>query len=246
MLTNLLGNAVKFTPDGGRIEFTVTDIPSLRDGIMAVRFAVRDNGIGIPKASLPSIFDSFMRVDDTRVSKIEGTGLGLSICKSYVNAMGGAITCESEEGKGSVFTVELFFEETEAKPAETETLSCCGETPFIGKRCLLCEDNDTNQLIAQKLLERILSVHCMTLDALPSVWLRRKEVSMIGQMDAATPTGKRTYSVDEVREILGIIRRKAYELCNSDVCKVIWIGRALRVSKASFDFWLDHYEHIGG
>ena len=69
---------------------------------------------------------------------------------------------------------------------------------------------------------------------------------MIGQVDAAPLIGKRTYSVDEVREILGISRRKAYELCNSDAFKVIRIGRALRVSKASFDFWLDHYEHIGG
>ena len=69
---------------------------------------------------------------------------------------------------------------------------------------------------------------------------------MIGRMDAANTTGKRTYSVDEVRAILGISRRKAYELCNSDVFKVIRIGRALRVSKASFDFWLDHDEHIGG
>lgn len=69
---------------------------------------------------------------------------------------------------------------------------------------------------------------------------------MIGQMGNGSTVGKRTYSVEEVREILGISRRKAYELCNSDVFKVIRIGRALRVSKASFDFWLDHYEHIGG
>ncbi|MEG0767548.1 MAG: helix-turn-helix domain-containing protein [Clostridia bacterium] len=64
-------------------------------------------------------------------------------------------------------------------------------------------------------------------------------------MDIAT-VGKRTYSVDEVREILGISRRKAYELCNSDSFKVLRIGRALRVSKASFDYWLDHDEQIGG
>lgn len=69
---------------------------------------------------------------------------------------------------------------------------------------------------------------------------------MTGQMDVGFPMGKRTYSVDEVREILGISRRKAYELCNSDAFRVIRIGRALRVSKASFDHWLDHNEYTGG
>ena len=66
---------------------------------------------------------------------------------------------------------------------------------------------------------------------------------MIGQVDAAAAAaGKRTYSVEEVRTILGISRRKAYELCNSNSFKVLRIGRTLRVSKASFDFWLDHYD----
>ena len=58
--------------------------------------------------------------------------------------------------------------------------------------------------------------------------------------------GKRTYSVDEIREILMISRRKAYDLCNSDTFKVIRVGRALRVSKASFDHWLDGCKEIGG
>lgn len=58
--------------------------------------------------------------------------------------------------------------------------------------------------------------------------------------------GKRTYSVDEVREILGISRRKAYDLCNSDIFKVIRVGRALRVSKVSFDQWLDGSKESGG
>ena len=66
---------------------------------------------------------------------------------------------------------------------------------------------------------------------------------MNGQMDA---TGKRTYSVEEIRQILGISRRKAYELCNSNAFKVIRVGRTLRISKASFDFWLDHFECLGG
>ncbi|NLO86154.1 MAG: helix-turn-helix domain-containing protein [Clostridiales bacterium] len=68
----------------------------------------------------------------------------------------------------------------------------------------------------------------------------------IGQENYVTPVGKRTYSVEEVRAILDISRRKAYELCNSDCFKVIRVGRTMRISKASFDYWLDHYEEDGG
>ena len=69
---------------------------------------------------------------------------------------------------------------------------------------------------------------------------------MIKLADSEAKVGKRTYSVVEVQEILGICRRKAYELCNSDAFKVIRVGRTLRISKSSFDYWLDHYEQIGG
>lgn len=80
--------------------------------------------------------------------------------------------------------------------------------------------------------------------------LRRKEVFTIEQYNSQqgtfAPVGKRTYSVDEVREILGISRRMAYELCHSNVFKVIRVGRVIRVSKASFDNWLESFEQIGG
>ncbi|MDO5112482.1 MAG: ATP-binding protein [Clostridia bacterium] len=152
VLMNLLSNAVKFTPIGGEITFAAAEIPSLRAGITTIRFTVCDNGIGIPAASLKSIFNAFARVDDKRVSKIEGTGLGLSICQSYVNAMGGMITCQSEEGKGSAFTVELFFEETEVRQAERVPHAPIEGVPFLGKRCLVFEDNRVNQIIARKLL----------------------------------------------------------------------------------------------
>jgi len=69
---------------------------------------------------------------------------------------------------------------------------------------------------------------------------------VIKLMEPESTVGKRTYSVAEIQEILGVCRRKAYELCNSDAFKVIRVGRTLRVSKSSFDYWLDHYEQIGG
>ena len=69
---------------------------------------------------------------------------------------------------------------------------------------------------------------------------------MVGLNDTATKTEKRTYSVAEVQEILGICRRKAYDLCNSGAFKIIHVGRIMRVSKASFDLWLDGIEGIRG
>ncbi len=66
-------------------------------------------------------------------------------------------------------------------------------------------------------------------------------------MQATIPTmDRRTYSVAEIKDILGISRRKAYDLCNSNCFKVIHVGRSIRVSKASFDYWLDNYEQTGG
>ncbi|MDD2649373.1 MAG: ATP-binding protein [Eubacteriales bacterium] len=154
VLMNLLGNAVKFTPEGGKICFTACDLPSLRAGIAAVRFTVSDNGIGIPADNIKNIFEAFVRVDDKRVSSIEGTGLGLSICHNYIEAMGGRINCQSEEGKGSTFTVELFFEETETISPKSTYGKKREEMPFAGVKCLLCEDNAVNQLIAKTLLQR--------------------------------------------------------------------------------------------
>ena len=85
-----------------------------------------------------------------------------------------------------------------------------------------------------------------TLWCIRSIRLRWKEVFAIGAVTTTSSVGKRTYSVDEVREILGISRRKAYELCNSDCFKVVRVGRVLRISKVSFDNWLDNFNQIGG
>ncbi len=155
ILMNLLSNASKFTQSGGVVRFKVNDLPALRKDAVSIRFKVEDSGIGISEKDLKNIFEAFSRVENAQVNKIEGTGLGLSICRSYINAMGGTITCESEQEKGSIFTVELSFTITQLDSHAPVKISGVGDTPFAGRRCLICEDNNINLLIAAKLLERL-------------------------------------------------------------------------------------------
>ena len=101
VLINLIDNAVKYSPDGGRIEVAVEQ----RDG--GVRISVRDQGLGIAPLEQRRIFGKFYRVDPELARGVGGTGLGLYICRELVRRMGGRLTVSSEEGKGSTFVVEL-------------------------------------------------------------------------------------------------------------------------------------------
>ena len=101
IITNLLSNAFKFTPDGGEIEVSVK-----RDDKF-VNVSVNDNGIGIPKENLDKIFDRFYQVDGSHTRKQEGTGIGLSLTKELVELHKGRIEVESEEGRGATFIISL-------------------------------------------------------------------------------------------------------------------------------------------
>jgi signal transduction histidine kinase len=101
LLANLLENAIKYSPEGGRVELEVES----RSG--RVRFHVHDEGIGIAVEHQSRIFDKFVRVDPMLVSGIAGTGLGLHIASKFLQHMGGALSVSSMPGKGSTFTAEL-------------------------------------------------------------------------------------------------------------------------------------------
>jgi signal transduction histidine kinase len=103
ILVNLLSNAVKYTPDTG----SVTLAALYEEGADVVEISVRDTGIGIPAELLPSIFDRFSRVERPEIQQTVGTGLGLSIAKGLVEAHGGKIWVDSEEGRGTCFTFTL-------------------------------------------------------------------------------------------------------------------------------------------
>ena len=107
VLINLMGNAVKFTPEGGSISLDVTEEPAADDQFVHLMFKVADTGIGISREFQKDLFSSFTRERDSKIDKIEGSGLGLAITKMIVTMMGGTIAVESELGQGSVFTVEM-------------------------------------------------------------------------------------------------------------------------------------------
>lgn len=103
VLINILSNAVKYTPDGGRIEFNIEELERENRAYARFRFTVTDNGVGMSKEFLSHIFEPFSRAEASTVNPITGTGLGMAIAKSLVEAMNGAIRAESCEGKGSMF-----------------------------------------------------------------------------------------------------------------------------------------------
>ena len=111
VLLNLLSNALKFTPEGGRITMTVSQEGSPRgEGFVRTHFIVQDTGIGMSEEFQKKIFDSFAREDSSRVQRTEGTGLGMAITKYIVDEMQGTITVASQRDKGSCFHVTLDLE----------------------------------------------------------------------------------------------------------------------------------------
>ena len=136
ILMNLVGNAIKFT-ERGEVNVLVDLGEQLSDNRSRIRFTVRDTGIGIPRSALPKIFESFRQADDSTTRRYGGTGLGTTISKQLTELMGGVIHVESEEGRGSTFTVELPFQlqaEDESVPRRID-----------GARILLLADRSTLQ-----------------------------------------------------------------------------------------------------
>ena len=154
VLLNLLGNAVKFTPSGGKIEFSLQEEESPKGaGFVRLHFGVKDNGIGMTEDFVQHIFESFAREDTRRVQKIEGTGLGMAITKYIIDAMGGSITVQSKPNEGTEFNIVLDAERTRGC-SKQKAAAPKRDINLAGRRVLLAEDNELNREIAVTLLER--------------------------------------------------------------------------------------------
>ena len=122
VLLNMLSNAVKFTPDNGRVGLDITEYPSEGTGVARFEFTVADNGIGMKPEFMRKLFEPFERADDAATRDIQGTGLGMAISRNITQMMNGDISAESEYGKGSRFTATMCLKCRERDEADAGVL----------------------------------------------------------------------------------------------------------------------------
>lgn len=119
---NIIGNAIKYTPEGGKIDITVSEKRSRTPKASFYKFAFKDNGIGMSEEYIKHIFEPFSRAEDSRVDRIQGTGLGMPITRNILRMMNGDLKVESELGKGSVFTATMLLKLQDTKEVDTSKL----------------------------------------------------------------------------------------------------------------------------
>ena len=178
LLLNILSNAVKYTPKQGRIRLSVAEGIGPPQGYFALEFVISDTGIGMSRDFQTRLFEPFERENNSTVSKVMGSGLGMSICKGIVDSMGGSLTVDSQQGRGSVITVNLAMkyrnEDEETAEIDAEEAADSGRQTVTSRsaifygaadtgivkendkiRILVVEDNELNREIAKELLEDI-------------------------------------------------------------------------------------------
>ena len=161
VFTNLLGNAIKYTPDCGRLKLKVSERPCAKENVSLYEFVFEDNGIGMSEEYIKQLFEPFVRAADERLKDIQGTGLGMAITRNIVRMMGGDIEVRSKLGVGSTFIVTLYLKHQavqekargdggQDKPQQP--LEILSKLDLHGRRALLAEDNDLNAEIAEGIL----------------------------------------------------------------------------------------------
>ena len=157
VLINILSNAIKFTPEGGTVDFGIARTAQFKDK-STFCFTITDTGIGMDKTYLPKIFDAFSQEDENRSNKYGSTGLGMAITKNIVEMMNGNITVESEKGIGSTFIVNVTLKESgkKAHPSDEESNGSIhgnvDKSRLAGCHVLLAEDVFINAEIMKELL----------------------------------------------------------------------------------------------
>ena len=182
ILINIVGNAIKFTPVGGDIIIHLVEKPCQTSGFTTYEFSIKDTGIGMSPAFLDHVFDTFSREQSATVSGIQGTGLGMAITKNIVEMMGGTIAVESEEGKGSKFTVTLTVR-LASQPIRYEPIA-----ELRGARALVVDDDiDTCRSVCKML---------RSIDMQPDWTVTGKEAVLRAQDAAEMNDEYKVYIVD--------------------------------------------------
>ena len=150
ILLNILGNAIKFTPQGGCIRLCMTQTDTAPAGFADLVFTIQDNGIGMSPEFQKHLFEAFTRERTAATEHVQGTGLGMAITKNLVYLMHGTITVDSAEGRGTTFTLALRFA---AASQPVQTAQPHAAASLTGRHILLAEDNALNREIAIAILE---------------------------------------------------------------------------------------------
>ena len=156
LLTNLVSNAVKYTPSGGTISLKTCEMSCEQEGYACFKTTVSDTGIGMSEEYLPHLFDSFSRERNTTSAKVAGSGLGMAIVKSLIELMGGTIDVQSKLGEGTTFTVTIKCKLADERYYKKDSLEeKVSHADFSGKHILMAEDNELNTEIAVSILEKM-------------------------------------------------------------------------------------------
>ena len=151
VLTNILSNSIKYTPEGGEIRFTVRETAPVTENRYGYDFVIEDNGIGMSEEYLEHIYEEFSRERTSTASGIQGTGLGMAITKRLIDLMGGTIDITSKLGEGTRTAIHLEMEA--ANPNEAAEAGCEADPSVLrNKKVLLVEDNEMNREIATEIL----------------------------------------------------------------------------------------------
>ena len=153
IVVNVLSNALKYTPSGGRVTMSVKEMPSDKPHCVVHKIVIEDTGIGMSKDFLPHLFDEFSRERTTTISKIQGTGLGMPIVKRLVMLMDGTIDVDSKVGQGTCFTITIPFRISCEKCVTDKVNPEFISKVLSGKRILMAEDNELNAEIAIAILQ---------------------------------------------------------------------------------------------
>jgi PAS domain S-box-containing protein len=224
IVTNLVGNAIKFTSSGEIIVSAALE--STESEHVVLRFSVSDTGIGIPEARRAAIFSPFTQVDGSTTRKYGGTGLGLTICKQLSELMGGTIGVHTEEGKGSIFWFTVRFEKQPegALPSiKLPVTHCAAKEGVIPSdvHILLAEDNIINQKVAQSILGKLGYKADVVANGLEAVKALEQINYDLVLMDCQMP------EMDGF-EATGLIRDKSSAVLNHDVPIIAMTANAMK------------------
>ena len=203
VLTNICGNAVKFT-DKGTVKLKISAAPDKS----ALSFTVEDTGRGIRKEALPALFDAFSQFGGSRSQNAAGTGLGLAISKSFVEMMGGTISVESELGKGTVFTIVIPAVEGNRDEAKSDGSEGGPHTLCAPEaRVLVVDDNSFNLRVAQGLLRLFGIEPKMVKSGEQAIEIVQKSAFDIVFMDHMMPEMDGVEATEAIRKLGGQYQR---------------------------------------